>query len=368
MGTKKRDPEQSAEFTTLTRKEKVLVSPLPDWVETVISFVLQRCPQKWQLWARVVIALAIAIAVYFGSLKGLSLLLGPSVLNWARAIWISIPVLGLLLHVFLEGYPDPRDWSMYALGLFAWLAVALLLMWEPLTGKALRGIPPDEGGTFQPPPAGIRNGNFGNGFAAWNTSQEGGLPEPQLDYEHYRGEEPSVVLGQIALGDTLAEEIVPVGCSILSQEIHVPDEPAVALAFDWSMVTYDVLCDEEERTMDSLDILVEEGANSTLIFREGNPCTGTSQHKHWMDWCSEAERSADNWRHDVISLATWRDKDIKLTFMLCNRDAPDTRPYYDYYNSWVLIDNVEILREGQPTQRCWTETICNYGKCTPRMH
>ncbi|MEM2989686.1 MAG: hypothetical protein QXQ02_00705 [Halobacteria archaeon] len=335
----------------------------------IFEWLDKRCPEKRQPWLYAGFAVFFATVAFFASLYFIKAYWGLNKLNWVIAFWISILVLQLCLYLFLE--PEPysraRQRSMIALGVFTWLAVALLLVWQPLTGMPVPGMPEDEGGIFQPPPPGIRNGDFGDGFTAWNTSQEGGLHEPRLDYDHYSDEEPGVVLGSRDLGDTQAEEIVPVGCSILSQEVHVPDTPEVALAFDWSMITYDIVCDAEERTMDSLDIFVEEGDDRTLIFREGNPCIGTSRQSHWMDWCREGDLSGGNWRRDVVSLATWRGKDIRLIFELCNRDAPNTQPDYDYYNSWAYIDNVEILEKGRPTQRCWMETSCDYGKCTPRM-
>jgi hypothetical protein len=211
------------------------------------------------------------------------------------------------------------------------------------------------------------NGDFSDSFPpCWHPSHTGGQPDPRRDWTIYGDAQPSALFGDRDLGDTKGEEIVPVGCSILRQEnVYVPDTSSAVLAFKWHMVTYDVLCDDVKCPIDSLDVYVDDGASNTLVFQEGNPCIRTSQHRHAMDWCDPQTVDSHGMRHDVISLASWRGKEIRLTFMLCNRDYPNTQPDVDLYNSWANIDDVEILEEGTSTERCWVWTQCPYGKRTP---
>ncbi|MEM2989684.1 MAG: hypothetical protein QXQ02_00695 [Halobacteria archaeon] len=211
----------------------------------------------------------------------------------------------------------------------------------------------------------IYNGDFSQGFSGWCPSHSGGQPDPVLTETAYGYELPSVLFGTKYLGDTGSKEIVPVGCSVLSQNIYVPDTLSPVVAFSWQMGTYDILCDDIKPEIDSLDVYISDGGSNTLIFREGNPCTGTSGHLHLMDWCSPETVSSDGWRRDVVSLARWSGKDVVLTFKLCNRDYADN-PNVDLYNSWAYLDDVEVLDEGTPTPRCWELTGCA-KPCRPQM-
>jgi len=205
------------------------------------------------------------------------------------------------------------------------------------------------------------NGTFSNGFACWFRSHTGNQPEPDLYWSIYGNAPPSAVLGSYKLGDTGSNETVPVGCSTLYQEnVHVPNTPSPALTFKWQMTTYDIFCDEVARAIDSLEVYI----NSTPVITEGNPCRWTSGRLHLMDWCDAI--TPDGWRNERVSLASWRNQDVRVTFTLCNRDYPGTpKRDYDLYNSWAFIDDVDILEEGGPTSRCWQWSQCQLGKCTP---
>lgn len=205
------------------------------------------------------------------------------------------------------------------------------------------------------------NGGFSQGFLCWHPSHTGGQPNPSLTTSFYGNEPPATLFG---CQDDDTNEEFPVGCSILYQEnVYVPDTSSAVLAFQWHMVTYDILCDQGTPEIDSLDVYVNDGTGNTRIFREGNPCVHTSQKKHVMDWCPPATLNASRWRRDVVSLADWRGEDVVLTFQLCNRDYAGN-PNTELYNSWAFIDDVEILEEGEPTPRCWEEwTPSGCDKC-----
>jgi len=195
----------------------------------------------------------------------------------------------------------------------------------------------------------VVNGDLETGnFSGWTLGCTPAFNRSVVRATDYRGVEGWVArLGDPAYTrmDTLPS--VPVGAACMSQTFTVPTADQMltpVLSFWYHIYTYDVVVGSDGRLYDSFDVTItRQGGSPQLVLRDGNFTEPITSVLILRDL---------GWRYAQIDLSPYAGQTITVEFANWNREYDyDTQQGLGWYNTWTLVDWVQVRTRLAPKAR-----------------